>query len=218
MSITQQQLLQILPNAGALAGVFVPALNTAMSAYQIVTPKRVAAFLAQIGHESAHLRSVVENLNYSVEALLSKFSRERISLADASRYGRNANQVANPQAIANCIYGGAWGLKSLGNTLPGDGWIYRGRALLQITGRANYKKCGEALGVDLISNPDLLLQPQYAALSAAWYWATNGLNTLADAGDIKNIGSVINTGSKGKVPSGAAEREELYAIALKVVA
>ena len=73
-------------------------------------------------------------------------------------------------------------------------------------------------GVDLIGNPERLEQPQYAALSAAWYWSVNGLNSLADAGDIQSIGSLINTGSKGKVPNGAADRLALYQVALKVLA
>jgi len=218
MPITTQRLLQILPNAGQQAGVFVPVLNTAMGRFQIITTQRIAAFLAQIGHESGQLTHVVEGMNYAATALIVKFGRDRISLDDANRYGRTANQTANQQAIANCIYGGAWGLKSLGNTQPGDGWVYRGRGLIQITGRANYQKCGDALGVDLISNPDLLSQPQYAALSAAWFWAVNGLSTLADAGDIQNIGSIINTGRRGNVPNGSDDRLNLYNTAQKVLA
>ena len=182
MPINQQQLLQILPNAGAKAGVFAPALNTAMQRYQIVGTNRVAAFIAQIGHESGQLVYVRE--------------------------------IWGPTAAQR----GYEGRADLGNTVAGDGLKFRGRGLIQITGRANYAKCGEALGLDLINHPELLEQPQYACMSAAWFWATNGLNTLADAGDNANIGSIINTGRKGRVPNGAQDRAALYAKALKVLA
>ena len=182
MPINQQQLLQILPNAGAKAGVFAPALNTAMQRYQIVATNRVAAFIAQIGHESGQLVYVRE--------------------------------IWGPTAAQR----GYEGRADLGNTVAGDGLKFRGRGLIQITGRANYAKCGEALGLDLINHPELLEQPQYACMSAAWFWATNGLNTLADAGDNTNIGSIINTGRKGRVPNGAQDRAALYAKALKVLA
>ncbi|WP_371317560.1 glycoside hydrolase family 19 protein [Pseudomonas gingeri] len=162
-------------------------LNTATQQFQIVGTQRVAALLAQIGHESGKLNKVVESTYYSAAALISLFSRDRISVDDANSYGYTTAQRANSQAIANCIYGRSWGLKHLGNTQSGDGWNYRGRGLIQITGRANYQACGDAVGVDLIGNPDLLAKPQYAALSAAWYWATNGLNTLADAGSFDAI-------------------------------
>ncbi|WP_460160770.1 glycoside hydrolase family 19 protein [Pseudomonas sp. S2_B10] len=181
MPITQQQLLQILPNAGARAGVFVPVLNTAMQRYQVVGAKRVAAFIAQIGHESGQLRYVRE--------------------------------IWGPTPAQARYEGRA----DLGNTKQGDGLKYRGRGLIQITGRANYAACGEALGLDLINQPELLELPQHAAMSAAWWWATHRLNTLADAGDNSNIGSIINTGRRGRTPNGADERQALYEKALNVL-
>ncbi len=181
MPITAKQLLQILPNAGQRAGVFAPVMNTAMGRFQIVGPKRVAAFVAQIGHESGQLVYVREIWGPT---------------ATQSRYE---------------------GRVDLGNTVPGDGLKYRGRGLIQITGRANYAACGEALGLDLINQPELLEQPQHACMSAAWFWATHGLNTLADAGENANIGSVINTGRKGRIPNGAQDRDALYAKAMKVL-
>ena len=177
MSITQQQLLQILPNAGPVAGVFVPVLNAAMGHYQIVGTKRVAAFIAQIGHESGQLKYVKE--------------------------------IWGPTA-AQAKYEGR---KDLGNTVAGDGSKYRGRGLIQITGRANYMACGEALGLDLITQPELLEKPQHACMSAAWFWATKGLSTLADAGQFDKITRRINGGQNG-----AADRQALYARALKVLA
>ena len=177
MPITVQQLLQILPNAGQVAGVFIPVLNTAMNRYQIVGPKRIAAFIAQIGHESGQLKYVKEI------------------------WGPTAAQVKYE------------GRKDLGNTIAGDGSKYRGRGLIQITGRANYMACGEGLGLDLIKQPELLETPQYACMSAAWFWATRGLNTLADAGQFGKITRRINGGQNG-----AADRQALYARALKVLA
>ena len=177
MPITTQQLLQILPNAGQVAGVFVPVLNTAMNRYQIVGPKRIAAFIAQIGHESGQLKYVKE--------------------------------IWGPTA-AQAKYEGR---KDLGNTVAGDGSKYRGRGLIQITGRTNYIACGEGLGLDLVKQPELLEKPQHACMSAAWFWATRGLNALADAGQFDKITQRINGGQNG-----AADRQALYARALKVLA
>ena len=201
MPITAQQLLQILPNAGQVAGVFVPVLNTAMSRYQIVGAKRIAAFIAQVGHESGQLTRLVENLNYSAEALRKAWpSRFDLSLA--------TSVARKPEQIAKIAYG-----NRMGNTAPGDGWKYRGRGLIQITGKNNYRACGEALGLDLIAQPELLEKPQHACMSAAWFWATNGLNTQADAGKFDAITQRINGGQNG-----AADRQALYARALKVIA
>ena len=200
MSITSQQLLQILPNAGQVAGVFVPVLNTAMGRYQIVGLKRVAAFVAQVGHESSHLVRLVENLNYSADALRKTWpSRFNAELA--------TTVARKPEQIANIAYG-----NRMGNTDPSDGWRYRGRGLIQITGKNNYRACGEALGLDLIAQPEMLETPQHACMSAAWFWASKGLNTLADAGKFDTITSCINGGQNG-----AADRQALYAKALKVL-
>jgi len=161
MPITEQQLLQILPNAGRQAGVFVPALNTAMNRYGIVGTPRAAAFVAQVGHESGQLHYVREI------------------------WGPTAQQA------------GYEGRADLGNTVKGDGSKYRGRGLIQITGRANYAACGEALGLYLLSKPELLELPQHAAMSAAWFWSMKGLNTLADQGDFVKITRRINGGLTG---------------------
>ncbi|MGB4484680.1 MAG: glycoside hydrolase family 19 protein [Pseudomonas veronii] len=177
MPITQQQLLQILPNAGPRAGIFVPVMNTAMNRYGIVGTPRAAAFIAQVGHESGQFRWLKE------------------------LWGPTAQQA------------GYEGRADLGNTVKGDGSKYRGRGLIQITGRANYAACGEALGLDLINQPEKLEQPQYAAMSAAWFWSTRGLNTLADQGDFVKITRRINGGINGM-----ADRQALYNKALKVLA
>ena len=222
MPITAQQLLHILPNAGQVAGVFVPVLNTAMSRYQIVGAKRVAAFIAQVGHESGHLTRLMENLNYSADGLANTWpSRHaepdgkggyvKVQVSGNVRNKPNALALSvdrKPEQIANIAYG-----NRMGNTAPGDGWKYRGRGLIQITGKNNYRACGEALGLDLIAQPELLEKPQHACMSAAWYWATNGLNTLADAGKFDVITQRINGGQ-----TGAADRQALYGRALKVLA
>lgn len=177
MPITEQQLLQILPNAGRQAGVFVSALNTAMGRYGIVGTLRVSAFIAQVGHESGQLRYVREI------------------------WGPTAQQL------------GYEGRADLGNIVKGDGSKFRGRGLIQITGRANYAACGEALGLDLINQPELLEQPQHAAMSAAWFWSTRGLNTMADQKEFAKITRRINGGLTGQ-----DDRLALYDRALKVLA
>lgn len=177
MPITAQQLLQILPNAGKRAGVFAPVLNTAMQRYQIVGTPRVAAFIAQIGHESGQLIYVRE------------------------LWGPTPAQARYE------------GRKDLGNTEAGDGFKFRGRGLIQVTGRANYATCGEALALDLLNHPELLELPQNACLSAAWFWSTHGLNTLADAGSFDKITQKINGGQNG-----ADDRRALYAKAQQVLA
>ena len=206
MTVTEQQLLQILPNARLVAGIFLPALNRAMVRWKIDSRLRQAAFLAQVGHESGQLRNLVENLNYSAEALVRTWP-SRFTTESAAACARQ------PEKIANAVYSGR-----MGNTRPGDGWRYRGRGLIQITGRSNYAGAGTGLTLPLEEKPELLEQPEHAAMSATWWWAKHGLNELADAGRFQDIGSVINTGKPGRVPHGAAERKALYERALKVLA
>lgn len=193
-TITAAQLRQIMPNAGANADKYVGPLNAAMAKYQINTPARQAAFLAQIGHESGQLSSVAENLNYSAE---------RLAAVWPTRYRTNgkpnalAMQIArNPQAIANNTYANRMGN---GSVASGDGWKYRGRGLIQVTGKAGYQAAGRLLGLQLETSPELLEQPDNAALSAAAFWASNNLNALADAGDMRQITKIINGGYNGLV-------------------
>lgn len=208
MLLVEHQLLQILPNARPVAGIFVPALNRAMARWKIDSPVRQAAFLAQVGHESGQLRRLVENLNYSAEALVRTWP-SRFTAKNAGAYARQ------PEKIANRVYGGRMGN---GQETSGDGWRYRGRGSIQLTGRDNYRAAGQALGLPLLENPELLEQPEHAAQSAAWWWATHGLNELADAGRFSDIGSIINTGQPGRVPHGANERKALYDLAVRVLA
>ncbi|WP_175649958.1 glycoside hydrolase family 19 protein [Pseudomonas sp. Marseille-P9899] len=182
MAITEQQLLRILPNAGKQAGVFVPALNAAMAKYGIITRLRIAAFVAQIGHETGQLRYLRE---LGGDDYLKKYDTGKL----AERLGNT------PEA-------------------DGDGQKYRGRGLIQITGKFNYNACSEALFGDgrLLSTPELLEHPVYASMSAAWYWQTHGLNGLADREDFLQITKKINGGTNG-----LADRQALYERALKVL-
>lgn len=205
MKLTPSHLAAIMRSQDATARLWADPLNAACERFQIDTRLRLAAFLAQIGHESTRLTRVVENLNYSAAGLM-------IQWKDQFDADLAAACARKPERIANIAYGGR-----MGNTAPGDGWKYRGRGLIQITGKNNYVACGEALGMDLLTHPELLERPQHAAMSAAWYWDSRNLNALADAGDIQNIGSLINTGRRGRVPNGAAERLALYQVALKVL-
>ena len=222
MPITSQQLLQILPNAGQVAGVFVPVLNTAMNRYQIVGQKRIAAFIAQVGHESGQLTRLVENLNYSADGLANTWPTRyaepdgkggyvKVLINDKPRNKPSVlglSLARKPEQIANATYAGR-----MGNTAPCDGWKYRGRGLIQLTGKTNYRLCGEALGIDLLVQPELMEKPQHACMAAAWFWSSNGLNTLADAGKFDAITQRINGGQ-----TGASDRQALYAKALKVLA
>ncbi|SFU97593.1 glycoside hydrolase family 19 protein [Pseudomonas sp. OV546] len=229
MPITQQQLLQILPNAGPRVGIFLPALNRAMLRFDITTVRRQAAFIAQVGHESGQLSRMSENLNYSADALANTWPGRYAEPSADGGYlkvnvkGRARNKpndlalslAGKPEQIANNVYASRMGN---GSPATGDGWKYRGRGLIQVTGKSNYIAAGVSLQLDLRAEPDLLEQPEWAAMSAAHFWNARGLNDLADDGAFQDIGSVINTGQRGKVPNGQADRQALYEKALKVLA
>ena len=177
-------------------------LNATAERYEITTPRRVACWLGQLAHESQGFKRVVENLNYSAQRLLVVFPKY-FDAALAEEYARN------PARIASRVYGGRMGN---GSEATCDGWHFRGRGLIQITGRENYQRCGEALGVDLIKRQGLLEQPMYAALSAGWYWDRAKLNDRADRMDIAGITRAINGGTNG-----AQDRVELTAKALRAL-
>jgi len=190
----------------ATADKWADALQATCDKFEINTPERIAGFVAQCAHESGMFKSVSEGLNYKVEALKALFGRHRISEEDCNKFGRiDGKQQADQAGIANAIYGGEYGKKNLGNTEYGDGYAYRGRGLIQLTGKANYKKAGDSLGVDLVANPDLVATPEYAALTAGWFWSANGLNALADAKDLLGMTKKINGGTIG-----IEHRTELY--------
>jgi len=161
-------------------------LNYTFRKYEIVTNIRKAHFIGQAAHESNWFKHLEENLNYSANGLMSIWGSRFPDMAIAQQYARN------PQKIANKVYGGRFG-----NTEEGDGWKYHGRGIFQLTFKDNYKRCGDALGIDLTASPELLLTEKYACLSAGWYWNKKGLNELADANDYEGITKRINGGMTG---------------------
>lgn len=175
--VSASQLRAIMPQAGKKADLYAPLLSAAMERFGIDTPRRAAAFLAQVAHESGQLRYVRE-----------------LASGEAYDTGRKAEQLGNtPEA-------------------DGDGQRYKGRGLIQVTGRANYALCGLALDLPLIERPELLEEPEHAAMSAAWFWWNSGLNALADRGDFGRITRRINGGLNG-----FEDRRRFYAAALQVL-
>ncbi|HAX5100565.1 TPA: glycoside hydrolase family 19 protein [Escherichia coli] len=164
-------------------------INAAMTEFGIIKPVEQAMFIAQAGHESDGFRSVVESLNYTPSALLVTFGK-RITLQQADALGRTGGHAARQDAIANLVYS-----NRMGNKAPGDGWKYRGRGLIQITGLDNYRICGAALKLDLVASPEQLEQECHAARSAAWFFASRGC--LACGDDIHRVTRIINGGYNG---------------------
>lgn len=192
--ITEDQFRRIMPNS-TNTKVWTNALNEAMVRYDINNYHRVAAFLAQVAHESSELNRLVENLNYSAKRLMQVWPYRFPTLEKAMQYERN------PQKLANYVYA-----KDSGNgeEAGGDGWRFRGRGIIQITGRGNYRETGQALGLPLELEPGLLEKPEVAALSAAYFWKSRGLNELADDRnddnddeDFEKISIIINGGRVG---------------------
>lgn len=177
----------------SLRDAWYPHIAASLSAFQISTPLRQAHFLAQTGHESAGFLKVEEGLNYSENALTAMFGK-RITAEQARAYGRNAMHPANQKMIASIIYANRNGN---GDVNSGDGYRYRGRGLIQITGKENYEALVKQLGADVVANPDLLLGYRFAAMSAAAWWKNHGLNELADSDDVTRITRVINGGTNG---------------------
>lgn len=190
----------------ALAEKWAAPLASAMARFGICTARQRAMFLAQVGHESGGFLAVVENLNYSAHSLARTWPA-RYAQKNGSPNARAKSLHRKPELIANDTYGGR-----MGNTLPGDGWLYRGRGLIQITGRENYQRAETELGLPLVLDPDTATGPFESALIAAWYWRTRNLNHLADAGRVAEVTRKINGGLNG-----LADRQERYALALGVL-
>jgi putative chitinase len=167
-------------------GKWLEPLKETFEKYEINTPKRQACFIGQCMHESGGFKFLKENLNYSAKGLVATWPSRFPNEEYAEEYARK------PERIANKVYSGR-----MGNTEDGDGAKYIGRGLIQLTGKDNYKAVTEALGEDLLANPQLLEEPRYAALSAGWFWNKKGLNALADANDIDTMTKRINGGSIG---------------------
>lgn len=184
---------------------WLPHVQAALARFNIATERQVAAWLAQTAHESGGYTMLTENLNYRASTMAACWpNRFGVKNADGTwakddKGARVPNKFAlalerKPEAIANVVYASRMGN---GPTESGDGWLFRGRGLKQLTGRDNVTRCGQALGVDLAANPDLLTTPEYAALSAAWFWSVNKCGPLADADDFVGLTRRINGGVIG---------------------
>jgi putative chitinase len=181
--------------------------------YQINTKQRIAAFLSQCAHESGGFTMLEENLNYRAATLAACWPNRFAEMGPDKKPKKDAQgkliptKVAlsierKPELIANLVYSSRMGN---GPAESGEGFAYRGRGLKQLTGKDNYTRCAAATGMDIVEHPELLLEPQYAALSAGWFWSANKCDQFADAGDIEGLTKRINGGLIG-----LANRKERY--------
>ena len=182
---------------------WVDALNATFERFDIMNPLRKAAFIAQCGHECGNFRMLEENLMYKAETLMKLWPKRFPTLEFANQYAKN------PKKIANMVYANRMGNR---DEASGDGYRFRGRGCIQLTGHANYYHAGQALGEDFVMQPELVATPMYAALSAGFFWNTHRLNVLADNRDIKMMTKRINGGFIG-----LADRERHYNEALVVL-
>jgi len=187
------------------AEVFLPYIKEVCKSFGINTPKRLAAFLSQVGHESAGLSCLQENLNYSADGLANTWPNRYAKTLQNGVYAKNpvgrylpsdlALKIARkPVLIANNCYANRMGN---GNESSGDGWKFRGRGLKQLTGKSNYVQLTLETGINFVSNPDLLLQPSYGVISACVFWKINNLEYYADKEDIEGLTKKINGGLNG---------------------
>ena len=185
--ITEVLLVESQTCTPALAEKWCIPLRYTCSNFDINTPERVAGFLAQVGHESGGLRFTVENLNYRADAL-TRVWPSRFPPGVAESY------AMQPERIANRAYADRMGN---GNEASGDGWKYRGRGLIQLTGKDAYAAFSLASDNNALLEPDLVAETELAALSAGWFWSRNGLNALADNKDIVGMTIRVNGGTNG---------------------
>ncbi|GDX06653.1 glycoside hydrolase family 19 protein [Buttiauxella sp. A111] len=195
--MNQQQIQMAADISAGLAARWFQPVAAAMREFGITAPVDQAMFIAQVGHESGGFTAVVENLNYTPAALVATFGK-RITQQQADALGRTKVHAARQDAIANLVYS-----NRLGNKSAGDGWKYRGRGLIQITGLDNYRTCGTALKLDLVSTPEQLEQDLQAARSAAWFFTGKGC--LLHSGDVKAVTLIVNGGTNG-----LADRQARY--------
>ena len=188
------------------ARLFEAPLRAVCERFGIDSPQRQAAFVAQCAHESALFTRLEEGLYYRTAERICAIFRARVPDAASA-----ACLACNPKALANRVYANRNGNR---DEASGDGWRYRGRGLIQLTGRSNYARAAQALGRDYVGEPDRVLDPFDACLTAGWFWDSAKLNALADAGRIDDITRAVN----GRAMAGAQERRALYATALAAFA
>lgn len=193
MRLTADQLRLATGCSIPTADRFIEPINLTLERFQINTPHRAAAFLAQCAHESARFDTLVENLNYSAHGLAQTWPGR---FRDINGLPTTQAQLLHrkPEEIANTVYAARLGN---GAYESGDGWRFRGRGLIQVTGRYNYRECGRSLGIDLEVAPESLESPLYASLSAGWFWSMRGLSKWADEWDIERISRAVNGGTHG---------------------
>jgi putative chitinase len=187
MDLTKEQLKKLLPK-NPYVDQWHKALSQLLPEYEINTPKRVAAFMAQCAHESGGFIFLSENLNYKAESLMKIFGKYFPDMATAKAYEKN------PQKIANKVYANRMGN---GDEASGDGYKYRGRGLIQLTGKTNYTWFSASLQISPEEAAEYMGTFEGAAQSGCWFWETNKLNNLADNGDIVKMTKVINGGTIG---------------------
>ena len=168
--------------------VWVDALNETFQRFDISTPVRQASFIGQCGHECANFKVLEENLNYRAETLMKLWKSRFPTIEVANEYARN------PKKIANKVYASRMGNR---DEASGDGYRFRGRGCIQLTGHANYFHAGQACGEDFVMQPDLVATPKYAAMTAGWFWNTHKINQFADNQDYKTMTKRINGGFIG---------------------
>ena len=200
-NFTQDQLAQIIPG-NPFVDHWYEALCTILPDYEINTPQRVAAFLAQCAHESGGFRALKENLNYKAESLCKVFGKYFPNMDIANQYAHNQEKIANR------VYGGRMGN---GPEESGDGFKYCGRGLIQLTGKQNYTKFAESIDTPVEEIPEFLGTFEGAIQSACWFWEVNNLNQYADSGDILTMTKRINGGTIG-----LDDRKKHYSHALHV--
>jgi len=190
---------------GHVPDAVIAQIPSVMSTFKIDTALRLSHFLAQCGHESAGFKAVQENLNYGAKGLLGIFKKYFPTEAKALQYERK------PEKIANLVYGSRMGN---GDEASGDGYKFRGRGYIQLTGKSNYTAFGKAINEDIAANPDLVAT-KYPLLSAAWFWSGNSLNALADKGaddaSVTAITKRVNGGTIG-LPDRIKHFKKYYAL------
>ena len=204
--LQKEQLAQLIPGNKEVDAWY-NALVAVMPKYGINTERRAAHFISQCAHESNNFRSLQENLNYSEKALKAVFGRYfgDAPKANAAEYARN------PEKIANRVYFDKYRKYKMGNTNEGDGWLFRGRGLKQLTGRENYTKFGASVNMTAEEAAEYVATPAGAVESACWFWDTKKLNNIADTDNVTKMTKVINGGNIG-----LADRQQRYAKAMEV--
>jgi len=198
MIISPVQLLRIAPRCPDTI-TWAAALNEAMREWGIESRLQVAHWLAQLAHESTEFSRLVENLNYTDPERIARIFRSGFDLdgdrvVDPEEIEFARGFVRSPILLANRAYAGKNGN---GAESSGDGWRYRGRGPIQITGRANYARAGQALGLPLVEQPEIVMDPDVGARVAGWYWVDRKIGPLADADDIRAVTRKINPGMAG---------------------